>query len=229
MRAMRDVSVITVMRDEWDLAYRLGNSILWCEDWHIVVTDDGVTETELRALADRLLSTWGSRLSIHHYPIPLGDSFDAARASALPSVKNDWILVLDTDERVPESTLETIKDAISDASDDVGGFWFPRLNYVLTRPLFSPAYWPDWQLRLVRRTAVTFPDGIHNKYRVRGRSVHFEKSPEAAIHHFNFRSNDQFLKKIQKKLKIIVIRFWNIFFIKLVKLLFCLFLIEVDF
>lgn len=189
-----DVSVITVMRDEWDLVERLGKSLSWCEDWHLVVTDDQPDQPDASAAFKEL---WGDRLSIHRHPLRLGDSFDAARGEALTHCRKPWVLILDTDERVPDSTLTVITEAVENASSSVGGFWFARQNYVLGHPLRSRAYWPDSQLRLVRTEAVKFPDGIHRKYDVEGRAEFLPETPEAAIHHFNFRSNDQFLDKIR--------------------------------
>lgn len=188
-----EVSVITVMRDEWALVELLGENLAsWCTDWHIVLTDDANEATS----PSEEFTTRFPFARFHEHPLKLGASFDSARAIPLSVLANDWVLILDTDERIwPEVVERVIAESVRDPH--VSGFWMARQNHVLGVPMHAPAFWPDWQMRFVRKDAVHFPDGIHKKYEIRGKTKYLEESEKFAIFHYSFRSTHQFLDKIQ--------------------------------
>src|SRR5690606_25888402 len=65
--------------------------------------------------------------------------------------KNEWILSLDTDERV-EADLkkEIIRLIESDAAADINGYLIPRHNIIFGKVIEHGLWYPDYQLRLFK-------------------------------------------------------------------------------
>lgn len=76
--------------------------------------------------------------------------FASQRNKALDMVSTTWTLFLDADERLTPDLCGEIRDRMQRASDDVAGFWIPRRNLVVGRPLRGGGWWPDLQARLIR-------------------------------------------------------------------------------
>jgi hypothetical protein len=69
---------------------------------------------------------------------------------AIPQVANEWILIVDTDERITPELREEIQRLLEDPCGNVG-FRIPRANYLFGRRLRHGGNWPDYQVRLFRR------------------------------------------------------------------------------
>jgi glycosyltransferase involved in cell wall biosynthesis len=82
------------------------------------------------------------------------DNFAAQRQAALDSVAADWLLFVDADERVTEPLGKEIRVAIQSATID--GYWIPRNNIIVGHELQGGGFFPDYQLRLLRRTAAHY-------------------------------------------------------------------------
>lgn len=78
-------------------------------------------------------------------------SFSQQRNQALRLCRGRWVLFLDADERLtPElaAELRTFRDA---PADGCVGYWLPRSNLYFGRALRGGGWYPDHQLRLLRR------------------------------------------------------------------------------
>ncbi|HUZ03650.1 MAG TPA: glycosyltransferase [Thermomicrobiaceae bacterium] len=89
--------------------------------------------------------------------------YASQREAALAMVEQPWVLFLDADERLTPELRVEISGAIRQGSDRIDGYWIPRRNRICGRELLGGGWWPDEQLRLLRR------DRAH--YRA-GREVH---------------------------------------------------------
>lgn len=77
------------------------------------------------------------------------------KQAAIDLAANDWVLLLDADERLAAGSLERIRAAITRA--DVAGFRLPRREWLFWRwP--HPRTRPNWQLRLFDRRRVRMND-----------------------------------------------------------------------
>jgi glycosyltransferase involved in cell wall biosynthesis len=90
----------------------------------IVVADTGSTDGTQDLARER-----GARV----VEIPW-EGFVASRNRALALAKNDWVLVLDADERVPPELRESLLAALAKAPDSLSGFRMPRLSTSSTSP-----------------------------------------------------------------------------------------------
>jgi hypothetical protein len=181
------IAVLTVMRGEIDLLPAMLASVAWAGERHVVET--GPDPQRTRAIAASAV--------VHHHPLPPGASFEDARAAALDHIAARWILVLDTDERVPPTLADTLQNRAAEwTHDDIDGVWIARRNYVLDSALNHSSGWPDYQLRFLRRAAVAFSPILHHAIRVDGTTVRLDAEPALAIEHRAFRSTDQYIDKI---------------------------------
>lgn len=117
--------------------------------------------------------------------------FHINKQKAIDACNGDWILQLDIDEIVsPELRDEIVKvtsnelrvtsskyissDTSHDMRDkkqDVNGYWIPRLNYFLGRPLTKGGQYPDPTIRLYR----------NGKGRLACKSVHEQAEIEGKV------------------------------------------------
>jgi len=80
---------------------------------------------------------------------PFSD-YASQRNAALDTVEADWVFFVDADERATPELAAEIREILA-GTGDVMGWHVPRRNYlfgILTR---GAGYWPDYQMRLVRR------------------------------------------------------------------------------
>jgi hypothetical protein len=88
------------------------------------------------------------------------DHYAAQRQAALDALNAEWIYFVDADERVPPALAEEIRRAIDHPATEVEqtpvGYWMPRRNFIVGRELRGGGFYPDYQLRLLRRSAARY-------------------------------------------------------------------------
>jgi glycosyltransferase involved in cell wall biosynthesis len=70
---------------------------------------------------------------------------------ALSQCRYEWILQIDTDERLEPGLREEIEMALANTPSDVHAYRIPRKNHILGRWLLYGGLYPDYQTRLFRR------------------------------------------------------------------------------
>ncbi len=78
------------------------------------------------------------------------DSFPRQRNHALTLCRGEWVLFIDADERLTPELIAEI-NTFRRASGEAGGYWLPRRNLYFGRALKGGGWYPDYQLRLLRR------------------------------------------------------------------------------
>lgn len=118
----------------------------------VMVVDSGSTDATL-ALAEKA----GARI-LHQDWLGYG----AQKQFAISQVKHDWVLCLDADERVSEPLRAAIEAALIAPQEN--GFEMPRCNCFMGRWLRHGEGYPDWSLRLFRRSHGRWSeDSVHEK------------------------------------------------------------------
>lgn len=81
--------------------------------------------------------------------------FSQQKGLALQKASNDWILSLDADERISHALADRIKTILKeDGPND--GYYILRKNYFLGKWLRHGGCYPDYQLRLFRKSIGKF-------------------------------------------------------------------------
>ena len=132
------VSAVILAHDELDLIQGCVASVAWADE--ILVVDDGTTD-RLRALAEAA----GAKVVVRPW-----QGFPRQRNAGLRLAIGDWLLFVDADERVPPSLAREVRQTIA-APDETVGYWVPRRNIIAGEWVRHAGWWPDCQLRLIKR------------------------------------------------------------------------------
>jgi hypothetical protein len=142
--AQPSVTVAVIARDEERNIAACLQTLDWADERLVLV--DAATRDRTREEARRC----GARVEERAF-----DTFAAQRDAALDLARSEWVLFVDADERVSAHLAQEICRAISQPGAQ-DGYWIPRHNYILGRRVRGAGWYPDYQLRLLRRTAAHF-------------------------------------------------------------------------
>jgi glycosyltransferase involved in cell wall biosynthesis len=89
------------------------------------------------------------------------ENFAAQRNAALENVDAEWVLFVDSDERVPPDLAEEVRRVIAFRGERArAGWWIPRHNYMIGHRMRGGGWYPDYQLRLLRPDRARY-DPVH--------------------------------------------------------------------
>jgi len=119
------------------------------------------------------------------------DDFAHQRQAALERARGDWVFFVDDDERVSDGLAAEVRAAA--ASESAAAYWVPRRNYIWGRWIRGGGWFPDCQLRLLRRDRARYDLGglVHEVARVDGPIGQLS----CALVHYNYETVGQFLGK----------------------------------
>lgn len=81
------------------------------------------------------------------------DNYAAQRQAALAAVESEWVLFVDADERVPPALAAEIQAVLTQPTP---AWWLPRHNYIFGQLTLHAGWYPDYQLRLLRRALTSY-------------------------------------------------------------------------
>jgi glycosyltransferase involved in cell wall biosynthesis len=116
------------------------------------------------------------------------DDFSNQRNFGLEKIKSEWVLVVDSDERVSAQLKDEIKQKLTGLGFE--GYRIPRKNYFLGKWIKHCGWYPDYTLRLFRNTT-NFRGQVHEKVEIQGPI----KNLDNPFVHFTYRDIRQFIKK----------------------------------
>ena len=123
------------------------------------------------------------------------EDWASQRNAALSHCGTDWTLFVDADESVSPDTLSR-RDSLSVLENDHGqedGFWIPRVNLICGRWVRHGGWYPDHQLRLLRRERTRYdPERpVHEVVLFEGESRYLTQP----LMHYNYRSLSEIFSK----------------------------------
>ncbi len=127
------------------------------------------------------------------FEIPF-EGFGKTKNRALGFCDGEWILFLDSDERVsPELADAIIRNIDGDSGHD--GYLVNRLTYFLGKPVRHSGWFPDYVLRLFRREKGRFSDKlVHESVEVRGPVGKLD----GLLYHHSYRDLHQYVQKMNE-------------------------------
>lgn len=165
---------------------RLLSSVAWAEE--IVVVVDAKSRDDSEAVARRM----ASRVEVRPYA---GDVDQKRHAVSL--AKHDWALVLDPDEVVTPELAESIRSALRPAEAGAQApvaYEVNRLTWHLGRWIHHGDFFPDWKLRLFRRSRARFAGrDPHGRVEVDGLVARLS----GVLQHFSYRDLADQVVRIQ--------------------------------
>ncbi|MDO8557242.1 MAG: glycosyltransferase family 2 protein [Candidatus Jorgensenbacteria bacterium] len=108
----------------------------------VIIVDSGSTDAT-RDIAKR----FGAKIYKHPFTNQ-ADQFNWALNNT--KIKGEWILRLDSDERLTPELADEIKETLLEVSPKVSGFFLRRRVYFMGRWIKHGGYYPAWFLRLWR-------------------------------------------------------------------------------
>ena len=135
-----NISVLIPVRNEKANIVACLESVRWADE--IVMVDSGSTDGTIE-LAEKL----GARVVQFRW----NGKFPKKKNWALENVpwKNDWVLILDADERITPELAAEIQDELKNPRAD--GYFINRRFIFLGQWIRHCGYYPSWNLRLFRR------------------------------------------------------------------------------
>lgn len=140
------ISATIITFNEEDNIGAACESLAWADE--IVVVDSGSTD-QTREIA----GGYGARVIEKDWP-----GFSAQKQFAAEQADNDWIFSLDADERVSEELKAAIEGLKNKSESQLaGGYRIARRSFYQGRWIKGGGWYPDWQLRLYRRSLGGWP------------------------------------------------------------------------
>lgn len=182
------LSVCLLARDEEAELARCLAAVAWADEIVVVVDDrsrDG-TESVARRLATR----------VERKPYA-GDVLQKRYCMNL--ARNDWVLILDPDEVVPPELATSIRSSLASSAQLESpatpvAYRLNRVTYHLGRWIRHGDFFPDWKLRLFRRSRARFEgQDPHGRVEVDGPVGVLE----GELHHYSYRDLADQVARIQ--------------------------------
>lgn len=181
---MPTLTAAVIARDEEGLLADCLVSIAFADERLVLV--DAATSDRTREVA----AAAGARVEER-----LFDNFAGQRDAALRLASGEWVLFVDADERVPDALRDEVARVIA-APTGRQGFWIPRENVLLGRVVRYAGWYPDYQLRLLLRSAARMDPlrVVHEQAIVDGSVGHLTHP----LVHLNYRSLAEFVTKQER-------------------------------
>jgi glycosyltransferase involved in cell wall biosynthesis len=156
-------------------------SVDWCDE--IVVVDSGSTyDTVQKAFrfTDRVVTKpWEGHVKQKGYAMSL--------------TTNDWVFLIDADERVTPALRDAIAAALTAAPAELAGYRVARLTRYLGRWIYHGGWYPDHKLRLFRKSVGRIVgEDPHERVEVSGRTDDLRGD----LLHYTYRNLSHQLKTI---------------------------------
>ena len=120
--------------------------------------------------------------------------FHINKNMAIDNCRNDWILVIDADERISDDLAEEIKQAVSN-NPEQNGFFINRKNWFLGDYLKKGGAYPDSVIRLFKREKGRHPEvSVHEQIKIDGEVGHLKND----ILHFADPTFERYLKRANR-------------------------------
>jgi glycosyltransferase involved in cell wall biosynthesis len=168
------------------------------EERHITACLESLAWTDARLVLDSLSTDRTPELAfrlatVHQRPF---DTFARQRNAALDLAATDWVFFLDADERCTPELAAEVRAAVDEAGRagaGEAGFWVPRRNFILGRWVRHAGWWPDEQLRVLRRDHARYnvERDPHEVVVLDGPAGHLSET----ITHFNYETVGQLFGK----------------------------------
>jgi len=157
-------------------------SVKWADE--VVVVDNGSTDDTLKICRE-----YGAQVYAEEWK-----GYSGQKNSAIGKARNEWVLSLDADERVTPDLREEIAGAL-DGNPSVDGYFIARKNFFLGRWIKHCGWYPDFNLRLFRKSRGRFAERtVHEKVEVRGRTANL-RNP---LMHETYRSFSEFFQRMDR-------------------------------
>lgn len=172
------LSIIIITKDEQDRIKACLESVKWADE--IVVVDNGSTDGTLdivKKYTDKVL-------------IFKDQDFSTLRNKGIEKASGEWVLYVDSDERVLEQLKNEIEVLI--VFDDNSAYAISRKNIIFGKEVKYGPFFPDWVIRLLKKEDFeTWTGKVHEYPKFKGKLGYTKNS----LLHLTHRDVDQIVLK----------------------------------
>ncbi|MDW8326531.1 MAG: glycosyltransferase family 2 protein [Anaerolineales bacterium] len=118
------------------------------------------------------------------------DDYAGQRNAALQATDAEWVFFVDADERVTPELAAEVRSVLNRAE---AGWWVPRHNYIFGVLTRHAGWYPDYQLRLLRRNRARYDPNrpVHELVLLDGRAGYLQQP----LIHLNYDTVAEFIAK----------------------------------
>lgn len=178
MKHKVQISIAIITKNEEKRLPDCLRSVSFADD--IVVVDSGSTDKTVE-----IAKSFGCRVFVEDWK-----GFANQKNSAVQKCVNDWVIVIDADERVPPETRDAIIDVLKAPSKVA--YALKRKHFIDKRRLKYGGHWPDWNVRLINKNKGAFYGEIHERWNTEGSIGKID----ACIEHYSFSNYSDMLKNV---------------------------------
>lgn len=154
---MLPITACIITYNEEDKIERCLQSVSWADE--IIIVDSGSTDKTgeiCKQYTDKIeYRAWTGYVDQKNYVVSLA--------------KNDWVLSIDADEEIPIDLKKEIIMILEAEQIVSAGFKIPRISFYLGRWIKHSGWYPDYQLRLFRKSAAKWiGKELHERVQVSG-------------------------------------------------------------
>jgi (heptosyl)LPS beta-1,4-glucosyltransferase len=176
---MAEVSVVVLTRNEEENIAECLDTVRWADETLVLdsLSDDATVE---------IARSKGAKVLERPF-----DNYALQRNAALEMASSEWVFFVDADERIPPELADEIRRVVSRA--DLDGWWVPRRNYIFGAWIRHAGWYPDYQLRLLRRAKARYDERqeVHELVQLDGEAGYL-KNP---LVHYNYSTVEEFRHK----------------------------------
>lgn len=177
---MKTLSVVITNFNEAENLRGALQSVAFTDE--VIVVDGGSTDNSLE-----VAKKFGAKVFVRDNPAQLNIN----KNFGFEQAKGDWILSLDTDERIPSELAQEIRKVIEDPNA-ADGYFIKRRNFMGKKWVKYGGRWPDPVLRLFKKGQGKFAcKHVHEMLEVDGHTGELDNPMD----HIAFRSIVEYLSK----------------------------------
>ncbi len=178
-------AVINTLNEERNIG-RAIKSVKWADE---VLICDMHSEDKTVEIAEKL----GAKVIFHKRT----DYVELARNFAISKALNEWVLILDPDEEVPQTLADRLVQVASKMKE-INYVRIPRKNIIFDKWMKVSGWWPDYNIRFFRKGRIKWGDKIHRPPQISGEGIDLEADEKWSIIHHNYQTVSQFIDRMDR-------------------------------
>lgn len=153
-------------------------SLAWADD--VLVFDSFSTDRTVE-----IARAAGARVAQRRF-----DHYAGQRNAALQASEAAWVFFVDADERATPELAAEVRGVLGRAE---AGWWVPRHNYIFGKLTLHAGWYPDYQLRLLRRACARYDPNrpVHELVLLDGEAGYLRQP----LLHLNYETVAEFIAK----------------------------------
>jgi glycosyltransferase involved in cell wall biosynthesis len=177
------LSICVIARDEECELARCLDSLPPADEVIVVVDSRSLDGTE------KLARERTDRVEVHVY-----EGQVEQKSYGLSLARNEWAMIVDPDEVFPAALVSELEAALANADESLSGLALNRRTWHLGRWIMHGDFYPDWTLRVFRRSRASWVgENPHARIEVEGRVERLSTDLE----HYSYRDLTDQIKRIQ--------------------------------